>query len=352
MVVPLIAAPQLRQGRRFNEPFIIQSIGSSVTSTSGAHCRKRCCCHLSLVVAPRFLPLRTTVFAILASDLRLVRQFLRTLASGAAICLSLSFLLGQIAAYRGLLIAEAFQLEILGRLSPSVLDLDLDLAIVASDRNVCRVRPDAVSAMAGTAIAVALIPPICTSGLTLASYDWNNALGSGLMFATNFLGILMGGIAVLSTREPYLRQKLLSNRQSKFAIPTATLLILGILAPLYEGSRRQRSILQAQQIQDKTAQIKRDVEQLIADFLTHNSLTFEANLAGVSLDFCGPGSTRVTDVSVYTGEPGLASFEQVEQVHALINQKIGQTLNVNFQLRVQRIPIIWSVAVSSLTIYA
>ena len=159
------------------------------------------------------------------------------------------------------------------------------------------------------------------------------------MFATNFLGILMGGIAVLSTREPYLRQKLLSSRQSKFTLLTAILLIIGILAPLYEGSRRQRSILQAQQIQDKTAQIKRDVEQLIVDFLTSKTLTFKANLAGVSLDLSGPGTTQVIDVSVYTGKPGLPSFEQVEQVQALINQKIGQALDVNFQLRVQRIPI-------------
>ena len=53
------------------------------------------------------------------------------------------------------------------------------------------------------------------------------------MFATNFLGILRGGIAVLSRREPYLRQKLLSSRQSKFTLLTAILLIIGILAPLY-----------------------------------------------------------------------------------------------------------------------
>ena len=193
--------------------------------------------------------------------------------------------------------------------------------------------------MAGTAIDIALVPPICTSGLTLPSYDWNNALGSGQMFATNFLGILMGGIAVLSTREPYLRQKLLNNRQSKFALLAPILLIIGILAPLYEGSRRQRSILQAQQIQDKTVQITRDAEQLIADFLTRKILTFKANITGISLDLCGPSSTRVIDVSVYTGEPGLPSFEQVEQVQTWINQKIGQALNINFQLRVQRIPI-------------
>ena len=260
------------------------------------------------------------------------------MASGAAICLSLSFILGQIAAYRGLLVAEAFQSEIVGRLSPSV--LDLGIAIVAGAiATYAKVRPDAVSAMAGTAIAVALVPPVCTSGLTLASYDWSNALGAGLLFTTNFLGILMGGIAVLGTREPYLRQKLFRNRQSKFALSIALLLIIGILTPLYEGSRRQRNILRAQQVKDKTEQIKRDVERLIADFLIRKTLTFKANLAGVSLDLNGQSATRVIDVSVYTAEPGIPSFEQVEQVQALINQRIGQVLNVNFQLRVQRIPI-------------
>ena len=183
------------------------------------------------------------------------------------------------------------------------------------------------------------MPPVCTSGLTLASNDWSNALGAGLLFTTNFLGILMGGIAVLGTREPYLRQKLLSNRQSKFALFIALLLIIGILTPLYEGSRRQRNILQAQKIQDKTAQIKRDVERLIADFLTRKTLTFKTNLAGVSLELNGQSTTRVIDVSVYSTELGIPSFEQVEQVQALINQRIGQALNVNFQLRVQRIPI-------------
>ena len=321
-----------------NQPFVIQTIGSSVIATLGLVADNAAVVIGAMVVAPWILPLRTAVFAILASDWRLMRQSLGTLASGAAICLSLSFILGQIAAYRGLLVAEAFQSEIVGRLSPSV--LDLGIAIVAGAiATYAKVRPDAVSAMAGTAIAVALVPPVCTSGLTLASYDWNNALGAGLLFTTNFLGILMGGIAVLGAREPYLRQKLFSNRQSKFALSIALLLIIGILTPLYEGSRRQRNILQAQQIKDKTDQIKRDVEQLIADFLTRKTLTFNANLAGVSLDLNGQSATRVIDVSVYSTEQGIPSFEQVEQVQALINQRIGRALNVNFQLRVQRIPV-------------
>ena len=128
----------------FNEPFIIQTIGSSVIATLGLIADNAAVVIGAMVVAPWILPLRTAVFAILASDWRLVRQSLSTLAARAAICLSLSFLLGQIAAYRGLLIAEAFQSEIIGRLSPSV--LDLGIAIVAGAiATYAKVQPDAVS---------------------------------------------------------------------------------------------------------------------------------------------------------------------------------------------------------------
>lgn len=321
-----------------NQPFIIQTIGSSMIATFGLVANNPAVIIGAMVVAPWILPLRTTVFAILASDWRLMREALTTLLAGAMICLSLSFVLGQIADYRGLLIPGAFQSELIGRLSPSMLDLGIAL-VAGAIATYAKVRADAVSAMAGTAIAVALVPPVCAAGLTASMADWSHAMGAGLLFAANFLGILMGGIAVLSARERYLRQKLLKSRRSKVALLTAFLLSIGILTPLYEGTRQQRRRLQAQQIKDKTEEIRRDVESLIAEFLRRKTLTFNANLASVSLDLSKPGTTRIIDVAVYATEPGIPSFEQVEQVQALINQRIGQPLNASFQLRVQRIPI-------------
>ena len=321
-----------------NQPFIIQTIGSSVIATLGLIADNPAVVIGAMVVAPWILPLRTAVFALLASDWRLMREALTTLLVGAVICLSLSFMLGQIADHRGLLVPGAFQSEIVGRLSPSMLDLGIAF-VAGAIATYAKVRADAVSAMAGTAIAVALVPPVCASGLTAAMADWSNAMGAGLMFAANLLGIVMGGIGVLCLREPYLRQKLFNNRQSKLALLTAGVLSIGILTPLYEGSRRQRRILREQQIQEKTEQIQRDVESLIAEFLMRKTLTFNANLASVSLDRNGQQSPRIIDVAVYATDPGIPSFEQVEQVQTLINQRIGQPLNATFQLRVQRIPI-------------
>ena len=48
--------------------------------------------------------------------------------------------------------------------------------------------------MAGTAIAVALVPPVCVLGLMLAAQDLPDARGAGLLLAANLLGILIGGI--------------------------------------------------------------------------------------------------------------------------------------------------------------
>ena len=62
--------------------------------------------------------------------------------------------------------------------------------------------------MAGTAIAVSLVPPVCVMGIMLAAGELDNAQGAGLLFSTNLLGILLGGITILATHEPYFRQKL------------------------------------------------------------------------------------------------------------------------------------------------
>ena len=78
-----------------------------------------------------------------------------------------------------------------------------------------KVNPGRVSAMAGTAVAVALIPPVCLMELILAAGDFADARGAGLLYAVNLLGIFIGGISVLAILEPYLRDKLRRQRRSR-----------------------------------------------------------------------------------------------------------------------------------------
>ena len=60
----------------------------------------------------------------------------------------------------------------------------------------------AISSLAGTAISVALVPPVCAFGLLLAKAELGDALGAALQFASNLLGILSGGLLTLAVCQP------------------------------------------------------------------------------------------------------------------------------------------------------
>ena len=82
-----------------------------------------------------------------------------TLAIGVVITTLLSKGLGLIARGNGPLIVDSFPEEIAARLEPTLLDRGIALAAGAI-ANYVKVNPEVVSSMAGTAIAVALVPPV------------------------------------------------------------------------------------------------------------------------------------------------------------------------------------------------
>ena len=121
--------------------------------------------------------------------------------------------LGLIGRSQGLLLAEALPEQITTRLQPNILDLGIALAagVVAT---YAKFNPGAVSSMAGTAIAIALVPPVCVMGMMLSASNMSSTQGAELLFAANLLGILIGDISVLAIREPYFRDQLRRRRHS------------------------------------------------------------------------------------------------------------------------------------------
>ena len=209
---------------RLNESFIILTIGASLIASLGLVADNNAVIIGAMVVAPWILPLRVAVFAILIGQARLLSRSLITLVAGAGITLILSMgLLGLIARTQGVLVVEALPEQIIARLEPNTFDLGIALAAGAI-ATYAKVNPGAVSSMAGTAIAVALLPPVCVMGLMLSGPDISSAQGPALLYAANLLGILIGGITVLAIREPYFRDKLRRRRRSRLPV----LLALGL----------------------------------------------------------------------------------------------------------------------------
>ena len=62
----------------------------------------------------------------------------------------------------------------------------------------CMSREDISDSLAGVAIAISLVPPLCVVGLSLEAGQWSDAQGAFLLFVTNFLSILLAGGAVLA----------------------------------------------------------------------------------------------------------------------------------------------------------
>ena len=322
-----------------NEPYVVLSIGAGLIATFGLLSDNTAVVIGAMVVAPWILPLRTGVFAILVGDWGLLLRASRTLSIGVVSTVLLAAALGLWAGGRGLLLAETMPAEISGRVNPNLIDLAIAL-VAGAMATYAKVKPSAVSSMAGTAIAVALVPPVCVMGLMLAGGNWENAEGAGLLFAANLLGILIGGVTVLAVREPYLRGQLLTSPRTKIPFVGALVLMVVITVPL---SNR----FYARLYDKRTEFAQQKIEDTIRDYLKSKTLTFGANesLALNSIDFDWPNfwekrRSPTVEVVVRVTNPNLPSFKQVQIIQDTINEKIGSRLGgLKFQVQVQRINI-------------
>ena len=148
-----------------DEVFIVLSIGAGLIATLGLLANSPAVVIGAMVVAPWIMPLRAAAFAVLFGDIPLLSRALRTLLVGVCATTLLSIVLGKLA---GL---PQFGSEVAARTSPNLLDLGIAL-VAGALATYAKLRSDAVSSLAGTAIAVALVPPICVLGLLLSNAYW------------------------------------------------------------------------------------------------------------------------------------------------------------------------------------
>ena len=330
---------------RLNESFLVLTLGASLIATLGLLADNTAVVIGAMVVAPWILPLRVAVFAILVGDWRLLPRSALTLAAGAIVTVLLSMSLGLIAQANGLLIVDSFTGvddftgEIQSRLTPTLLDLGIALAAGAI-ATYAKVNPGAVSSMAGTAIAVALVPPVCVMGLMLAAGDFTDARGAGLLYAANLLGILIGGISVLAIREPYFRDKLRRQRRSRLPLLLALALASWVGFKLYGRYEQHLYAL-------KRDNAKVRIEEGIATYLKQRTQTFGSNdsleLENILFDWPDYWSSNQTPkilLVVRVTNPTTPSYKQVQYIQDRINEKLSEQFDgLKMQMEVQRINV-------------
>ena len=299
-----------------DEVFIVLSVGASLIATLGLLADSAAVVIGAMVVAPWIMPLRAAAFAILLGEVQLLGRSLQTLSVGVISTTVLSLVLGTVADL------PRFGSEVLTRTTPNL--LDLGIALVAGGlATYAKLRSDAVSSLAGTAIAVALVPPVCVMGLLLSQQQWNAAAGAGLLFATNLLGILTGGLVLMAWKDPEFRQVFRRSHLSAASLSLTALL----LVPL--GSSFLGLLDRAQK--DSTRDM---VQATIKKFLTRETLTFgdRESVDVERVDIAWNQNPPVIRVIVRVSDPDRPTFKQVSAVQEEINRR----QSIRFRLVVQR----------------
>ncbi|WP_028953782.1 DUF389 domain-containing protein [Synechococcus sp. CC9616] len=321
-----------------NQPFVILTLGACLIATMGLLADNAAVVIGAMVVAPWIMPLRTGVFAILIGDWPLLGRAMRTLAMAVLITTALSLFMGLLAGMRGLISAAGygyFNSEILGRATPTLLDLVIAL-VAGALATYAKLKESVVSSLAGTAIAVALVPPVCAMGLMAAGGDIKDATGAGLLFTANLLGILVGGVLMLATLEPYFRTKLIKSRRAQLPLLVAVGFVIAITIPLYQGSELMRQDI-------RRVILTQRIQETVKNFLQNETLTFGSNesliVDDIKFAWTPAKKKSVVDIVVRVTDPKIPSFKQVEAVESKVNNQIGRPLGLSFQIKVQRVQI-------------
>ena len=148
----------------------------------------------AMIIAPLMTPiLATTAALVMGNGPRAWRSFFLVVA-GALGVIALAAALGALAVH---VVDFKTNSQITGRVAPRALDLVVALAAGTAGAFATS-RDDVADSIPGVAISIALVPPLCVVGISLAAAEWTDAWGALLLFLTNFLSILLAGGAVFA----------------------------------------------------------------------------------------------------------------------------------------------------------
>jgi uncharacterized hydrophobic protein (TIGR00271 family) len=174
---------------RLGGTFIALTLGSSAIATFGLLENSAAVIIGAMIIAPLLSPIQALAYGILDGSLRDIRASAISLSVGAILAVGIASLLARAT---GLTILGS---EVMSRTRPNLLDLGIAIAAGAVG-GFARTRPGISSTVAGTAIAVALMPPLCVVGIGIAAADYRISSGALLLFATNLCGITLANTVV------------------------------------------------------------------------------------------------------------------------------------------------------------
>lgn len=162
----------------------------------------------SMLIAPLLSPIMSLALGITLSDRNLIKRSSYTLVKSMVysilVAMLASLLLWSISGSPDF--QSTFNSEILSRTEVSF-PYFIIAVIAGLATSFARVKPELNEALPGTAIAVALVPPLATVGIGFATLNMSVAFGALTLFLLNGVGIVAAGIVMFSLMRVYTKQK-------------------------------------------------------------------------------------------------------------------------------------------------
>lgn len=290
----------LKDSANISNTFVLLMVLSALLATLGLFLNSPSIVIGAMVLAPLMAPIISLSMGVLRSEYDLSRRSIITLLIGMMIALSLSALMAFLFPFQDV------TNEIEGRLHPSTLDL-LVAVLSGVAGAFANARENIAKSLPGVAIAVALVPPLCVSGIGIGWLNFEIFYGAMLLFLTNLTGIIMAaGLAFMVIGfAPFSR--------AKKGIVISIFMVTVISIPLFLSFfNMQKVAVIKKQLVSQNYQINGQQQQL------RNIKVRLGRPVKVSADLI---STQIPDTQV------IALFEK----H--LSKKLGHSVAVDFSVR-------------------
>lgn len=179
----------IEDSARMSKEFLILLISSCIIASLGLIQDSTAVIIGGMLIAPLMMPILGFSLGVIWGDKRLIlRSFSILLVASALVILITSSL-------AAILPGVYLSLEMNARINPTLYDIFIALAsgVIGA---YAYVNPKMSSSISGVAIAVALMPPLCTVGISIGLGEFQPALGASLLYLTNLIGIALAGSIV------------------------------------------------------------------------------------------------------------------------------------------------------------
>lgn len=175
---------RLIEESRTDRDYFLLLVISSMISTIGLVLGNASVIIGGMLISPLLTPLMSLGLSIITNNHESLLRSMKAIGKSLVIVLGISFATSFIIGF-----ADPSNPEILSRAKPSL--LYLYIAILSGiGATYAWVRPKISASIPGIAVAIALVPPLCTVGIGLSQLDRTLATGALQMFLINALGIV------------------------------------------------------------------------------------------------------------------------------------------------------------------